>query len=756
MELFHFIRRCFCFTPKASPQTTKFIDLAPVGSADEKGIYFEALDFATNNPAVLNIALTGPYGSGKSSVIQSFVSSYRIPPLQLSLASFMTGGEEDEKATKQEIERSILQQILYGANANKIPLSRFKRIQTPSKWSALNSLFLAFGIYSVWYLLNKQSAILSGDFFKPADTSNWFNFICFGVAAAFVWASIHSLYLKSLGLSLKSISLKDIQIAPAASDSESILNRHLDEIIYFFQSTKYDLVVIEDLDRFNDPNIFVTLREINGLVNGNPGINRPIRFLYALRDDILKDTERTKFFEFIIPVIPVINHSNSIDKVLEQSQRIKLDERLDRQFIRDVSRYLSDMRLIRNIFNEYVVYAANLNADDDLNPTKLLAVLIYKNVLPHDFAALHREEGAVKRVLDRYDEYVAKIESEIRSEIAAVEAGKLSGDAQSLRDYSELCKVYAMAIVERMPPHHDRVLHDTVPIHLAQLAQDPNLEGIIRAKTTMALSLNGNRAAVDLTGLQESVDPTRSFIQRKADIERKSVTYRETADNTLRELRARLASLRIQKFNEVVRESAELVEDVFADVGHGSELLRFLILEGYLDDTYYQYTSLFHSGRLSPNDNKYLIQIRSYKNPEPDFQLDNVAEVISSMRDADFHQRYVLNTHIVDKLLEDPQLHAKRIKAACSFISTRFHECGEFFKSYYARGVNVGSLIETLSREWSNFPEVALQGSEGASHAARILAFAPTSILSTRYSKGSVSHYISANTRLVLSERFGI
>ena len=42
----------------------------------------------------------------------------------------------------------------------------------------------------------------------------------------------------------------------------SIFNKHLDEIIYFFQRTKYDVVIIEDLDRFNTSDIYLKLREL--------------------------------------------------------------------------------------------------------------------------------------------------------------------------------------------------------------------------------------------------------------------------------------------------------------------------------------------------------------------------------------------------------------------------------------------------------------------------------------------------------------
>ena len=92
---------------------SKFVDLAPTDEADKAGIYSEMILFATNNAKVYNIALTGPYGSGKSSIIQSFLKKYQRPALNISLAAFVPeAGTANEKATRQEIEGSILQQML--------------------------------------------------------------------------------------------------------------------------------------------------------------------------------------------------------------------------------------------------------------------------------------------------------------------------------------------------------------------------------------------------------------------------------------------------------------------------------------------------------------------------------------------------------------------------------------------------------------------------------------------------------------------
>ncbi|MFK5986332.1 MAG: hypothetical protein QM479_13045 [Pseudomonadota bacterium] len=102
-------------------------------------------------------------------------------------------------------------------------------------------------------------------------------------------------------------ALKDIEVGRNDESETSILNHHLDEIIYFFQETNYDAVVIEDLDRFGNPEIFVKLREINKLVNDNENTSGKIKFIYALKDDMFVHKKRAKFFDFIIPVVPIIN-----------------------------------------------------------------------------------------------------------------------------------------------------------------------------------------------------------------------------------------------------------------------------------------------------------------------------------------------------------------------------------------------------------------------------------------------------------------
>jgi len=734
---------------------SKFVDLAPIDEADKAGVYSEAILFATNNAKVSNIALTGPYGSGKSSIIQSFLKKYRRPALHISLAAFVPEADTgDGKVSRQEIERSILQQMLYGADANKLPLSRFKRIQSPGVWSIFKSLYIMLGILALWYVFHLREDIISGTFFFPLSPSNWLNLGILVLASTFLWVTLHHFYVASFGLSLKSISLKDVEIKPAYDDQASILNRHLDEIVYFFQSTAYDLVIIEDLDRFNNPEIFVTLREINSLVNENAGVKRTIKFLYALRDDMFVNTDRTKFFEFIIPVIPIINTSNSIDMVLRQGRRLELDGRLDPQFLREVSRYLNDLRLIQNIFNEYAIYVANLETDGEnlLDANKLLAILIYKNVYPRDFEQLHRGAGTLAEILNRQDELIGHGEATYRTEIAELEKRLEVAERQTPSDLRELRQIYAMALIEKLSENVVYVSLDRQTwITFPQLASHDVFEQLIGASHLFHRNIRNQQQQVDVSKLQSEVDSQKSYQQRKEEIESKAAANKNKSLRQIRDLRSKIAALRTTKLNELLRLNADRVQDLFGNFEEDGELARFLILEGHLDDTYYQYTSLFHSGRLSPSDNKFLIQIRAFVTPEPGFPIDNPKEVIAAMRDEDFRQSYVLNVKLVDCLLSDRSSYIDQTQKLFEFLSSEFESCEDFFDVYYTSGRDVVGLLSGLVKACKSLVPTVIASPNDISHVTQLVVNLPETLLKTLARDfEELPEFVSANLSEIL------
>ena len=112
-------------------------------------------------------------------------------------------------------------------------------------------------------------------------------------------------------MNFKNIELDLDKLSNDYDKYDSFFDRYLNEILYIFENCKADVIVFEDIDRFEMRVIFERLREINILLNERlKKKNKVIRFCYLVRDDIFSSVDRVKFFDFIIPVIPVMNGSN--------------------------------------------------------------------------------------------------------------------------------------------------------------------------------------------------------------------------------------------------------------------------------------------------------------------------------------------------------------------------------------------------------------------------------------------------------------
>ena len=44
-------------------------------------------------------------------------------------------------------------------------------------------------------------------------------------------------------------------------------DRYLDDVIYLFKQSKADVIVFEDIERFNDSRIFEKIKELNIVIN---------------------------------------------------------------------------------------------------------------------------------------------------------------------------------------------------------------------------------------------------------------------------------------------------------------------------------------------------------------------------------------------------------------------------------------------------------------------------------------------------------
>ena len=168
------------------------------------------------------------------------------------------------------------------------------------------------------------------------------------------------------------MSFQGNEIEIFSENENSYFDKYLNEVLYLFENADIDVFVFEDIDRFDNVTIFERLREINTLVNIRLDGKKTVRFFYLLRDELFSNKDRTKFFDYILPVVPVVDSSNSYNKLKEYLLYADMYQKFDDRFLRDLSLYIDDLRLLKYIINEFLIYYEKLKKID-LNENKIVS-----------------------------------------------------------------------------------------------------------------------------------------------------------------------------------------------------------------------------------------------------------------------------------------------------------------------------------------------------------------------------------------------
>lgn len=730
-----------------------YIALTPVDCADGKDNYFRALKFAIDTEEICNIAITGPYGSGKTSIIKSFEKNNRYKFLSISLASFKE--ETEDQIPDNLIERSILQQMLYGADVSKLPHSRFKRITVPDKSLIKSALFVLWAL-TIGYIYLNGAEFLNLNIFTNLYI---IQVLIFSYALAFAIVLISDIHKSSFNISVRKLSLKNAEIEATDTPENSILNRHLDEIIYFFQEVNYKVVVIEDLDRFGSPEIFVKLREINKLINDNRQSCEKIKFLYALKDDMFVHNNRVKFFDFIIPVIPIVNSSNSSEMMRKRLNDIPYANDIFEHFIGEVALYIDDMRLIHNIFNEFTLYKSELHSSSQ-NTTKLLAMMIYKNVYPDDFEKLHHAEGALFNVGNMRASLITTNKQKINDEITSLKKDLALSEEEETRNETELIRMFIGHIVSTVDQPINGLHINNQVCYFSQVNNWEVFTQLFNSPDTNITATHhtsnyGNRnvnIGKSFAQLQAEISPDQTFAQRKKNIENKAATKRIEIQTTIHALEKEKSTISQLPLHELILRNDQPIEEILSNNGILSSNLQplaYLIMNGYLDESHYLYTSQFYEGRLTKNDHNFLITIRDFKKPDPIQPIDTPNEVCSSMRPEDFAHNYVLNVTLFDCLLTD-NANRERLRLAVSYISTHFMEAEEFFTAYWDIGRDVIGFVKAIAEIWPGYGAAAVKSPQAPEHFARILQHVDAKhVVEKMNTENVLTNYLSKNGYLV-------
>ena len=648
-----------------------------------------------DNMDAKNIAVTGPYGSGKSSVILTLRKDYpQYKYLHLSLATlkaYQQGRDNLDKNSKENeklnrlIEYSILQQLIYREKQSLIPNSRIKRIFHIDKWS-LRKITLAIIAFFMAFIVVFEPSVFRVEWICNLLSNQWLNKVGDAIAIVYMLSALFfliSYFIQALGNSkLNVLNLKNWEIKLSEA---SIFNEHLDEILYFFQVTDYNVVIIEDLDRFETSDIFLKLRELNLLLNESKVVERkgkrPIVFIYAIKDDMFLDSERSKFFDYITTVIPTINPSNSKDKLKGELEAKGYKDIADID-LKEMGFFINDMRLLKNIANEYQQYRERLSKD--LLPENLLAMIIFKNYYPRIFAELHRCEGKVYECLRLKPVFIELINKDIEKKI---EQAKKDNEAilqnQHLKE-KELRQIYITGYIRRIG-EPIRFQFENTWYTPDELCENSSIFDKFISQTT----IHYEYYSCDYYGRKTTNSTSETIIF--SDIERKidKLSYQqrlkaiqanfEQSSRNISEIELELTDLLSLKCSELMQKVSLQKCNEYKDLKL-EPMIEFFLLRGYIDENFYDYISYFYGNMISQNDWNFVLGVKLNRKISFDTHLDNVENCIAEIPDYAYKTKAILNIWVLHYLSNSEKYEQKMQQVVKTTIKNK---AWDFLVQYY-------------------------------------------------------------------------
>lgn len=745
-------------------QYSDYKDLTPLSDAENVEEYLNALKWALKQDKIKNIALAGPYGAGKSSIIDTFLEKYKDENFcqndnlkknssgiinkienfilqhnksaklsesskKISMATFMEANikdyagdnkncnEEIEQVknnkiciSADEVEKGILKQLFYTIGPEKIPQSRYRKLHKEN----FSNILMQVALYSVialiftWiFFYEKMASIFSGisALLSIAEMSVTKYLLIASIFIIVVCLLTKIIYDFSSKYRIKGIKLSsNVDIQKEEETGESVFNKNLDEIVYFFEATGYRVIFFEDLDRLDDRTIFVHLRELNNLLNSNESINEKVVFVYAVKDDIFTKEDRTKFFDFIIPVIPVVNSTNSGEVLLqffEEAKKNNIEHNVSREFILDVAPYIADMRILRNIYNEFVVYKKILRDSQgvDLKDEQMLAIIIYKNMYPNDFAAIQNEQGLIKQAFEIKAKFIKNKKDQIQLEI-----DNIANDLDIYeKDVLESIKEVKLSMLSKMVDYAGIVCsllesrYDIEKFSADEILDDTFDMDILynsKIRCVRYMSFNGSSSEKSIEKLADLIAPYIKRINLIKKAQEKGVNIFKQKHEQLKSTQSTIAKKSVSKLIEQYNDF-EFDEKIARN-----KVLVFFLRRGYIDEKYANYINYFKGNTITKDDMNFILSVKNQEAKPWDYAITKTDMVIRRLQEYEFERKEIYNFDLLEQLLAGGNDNVK-LELFFKQLADETKLSWDFIDEFTGRTNHLAEFIKGLSRNWA-------------------------------------------------------
>ena len=361
-------------------------------------------------------------------------------------------------------------------------------------------------------------------------------------------------------------------------------------------------------------------------------------------------------------------------------------------------------------------------------------MITYKNIDPKDFTKLNKKEGKLYKLINNKNIYNKKLTDDLDQKITLKNIELKNIDKETFSDVKELRKLYINEILTQFPNTAIYINE----INIGSLVEDSEFNNLIdggkisyRYVRESYYDKQQSILNFDFAKIEISVSPDFTYKERVEFLESKQNKKIDLLKKEIQKLTSKKIIIENwnlkQIFNEV--DINEYLND-FSNNG----LLRNFILNGYINENYNDYISLFHEVSITKEDYTFERNVKGGYPTDFNHKLsEKVDNLIGKIDIKYFERETILNFDLVDYLGSNYDTHSDKYDFIIRLLSNEKDKSIQFIDEYIRnedRPIEI--FIEKLVENWIDFWDYIY--------------------LKSNYSEGRVNKYLSLIIRFAKNE----
>lgn len=327
----------------------------------------------------------------------------------------------------------------------------------------------------------------------------------------------------------------------------------------------------------------------------------------------------------------------------------------------------------------------------------MMALIIFKNLYPREFAELQMERGVVKQAFEDKQRYISEQCMQWRNEIDEFTQKLEKYHDDCLEQVKELKTAMLGAMVDwqGIPYSIKKNSWDKYPVskimgdsfELLQLAELKDVE-------IEYYTWNSYQSVKSVNNFQEVFKRYYERIKNFQFVQEKGVC---SIKGEIEDLKKNIHELSGWSLKKLIEKFG--VHNVLSEKVVENKLLVFMLRRGYIDEKYANYINYFKGTSITKEDMNYILAVKNMEKLPYNYNLTKVGMVIQRLQPYEFEQKSIFNFILLEYLLSEENDDKKRM-ILINQLSDRTVESWEFIDEFIEQTQYKARLIQLLALCW--------------------------------------------------------